>query len=163
MINDTIEERGFQGRFAATLVVIFNVKTGVATLTNAGYTQLLVYRESLGKCEGIPLASRGAAGVFPSYMLPEPFVVEKVNIDHGDIIFLFTDGIEEARNGEKIKNADGEETFEEFGNERVRAVINKSKVKTPEAVIKDLISAENLFRGVNEQYDDLTILGIRRK
>jgi serine phosphatase RsbU (regulator of sigma subunit) len=162
-INDTIEERGFQGRFAAILVIIFNIKTGLAILTNAGYTQLLVYRESIGKCESIKLASSGAAGVFPSYMLPDPFELEKVNIDHGDIIFLFTDGIEEARNGKKTVDEKGDEVFDEFGNEHVQEVINNSKIKTPKAIINNLVHAEKQFRGEVEQYDDLTILGIKRK
>ncbi len=163
-INDQIAEKGFQGRFAAILVMILNVKTGEALLTNAGYTQLLVYRQRLGKCVWEKLnPDSGAAGVLEAWMLPNPYIQERLKFDKGDIIFLFSDGIEESRNGKTFINSSGEEQFEEFSLERVENVINASKVKTPEAVIRELIEAEGKFRGDIEQYDDLTILGIMRK
>ena len=163
-INDTVAERGFSGRFAAILVVILNVKTGKALLTNAGYTQLLVYRDVKGKAEIIKLnIDSGAAGVFPSYMLPNPYVQEQINIDKRDIIFLFTDGIEESRNGEMITNEKGEKQPEEFGLARIKSILNKSGGKSPREMINFLIDQERIFRGDFEQYDDLTILGIKRK
>ena len=162
-INDTIEERGFQGRFAAIMVMILNVKTGEGILTNAGYTQMLIYREAKKECEWVKLFQSGAAGVFPSYMLPDPFQLEKIKMNRGDIIFLFTDGIEESRNGKKIVNENGDEIFEEFGNDRIKIVIDNARYKSPEKIIRELIKAENDFRGEMEQYDDLTILGIHRK
>jgi serine phosphatase RsbU (regulator of sigma subunit) len=162
-INDTIEERGFQGRFAAIMVMILNTKTGEAILTNAGYTQVLIYRDDLKKCEWVKLFQSGAAGVFPSYMLPDPFKLEKIRIKRKDIIFLFTDGIEESRNGKKKINEKGEESFEEFGNDRITKVIDESRIKNPQEIIKELIRTEKDYRGDIEQYDDLTILGIQRK
>lgn len=164
IINDTVAEREFTGRFAAILVIILNVKTGKALLTNAGYTQMLVYRDKKREAEWIKLNSdSGAAGVFPSYMLPHPYVQEEVFIDHGDIIYLFTDGIEESRSGRIIKNEKGEEKLEEFGQDRIKEILDKSHNKTPKEMIEKLIHAEKEFRGETEQYDDLTIIGIKRK
>jgi len=162
-INDTVEERGFQGRFAATLVLILNVKTGVAYLTNAGYTQMLVYRAHKKECEWIKLFPSGAAGVFPSYMLPEPFQSEKIQVGNGDMLFLFTDGIEEARCGDKKYNEKGEEIIEEFGLERLKEVIEKSPEKTSKGVIDRIMEEEAKFRNGGEQYDDLTLLAVQRK
>jgi len=162
-INDTVAERGFVGRFAAILVVILNIKTRKALMTNAGYTQVLIYRNSKQKTEWVKLNEAGAAGVFPSYMLPEPYKQEELQLDHGDIIYLFTDGIEEARNGKMIRDEKGEEKPEEFGDERIRAVLDKSGDKTPKEMIERLIAEESRFRGDFEQYDDLTILGIKVK
>ncbi|OHD14036.1 MAG: hypothetical protein A2086_06325 [Spirochaetes bacterium GWD1_27_9] len=162
-INDTVEERGFQGRFAATLVMILNVKTGECHLTNAGYTKILVFREAKKQSEWIPLFSSAAAGVFPSYMLPQPFQQEKIKINKGDSVFLFTDGFEESRNGEKTVDEKGEEHFEEFGEKRIKEVLDNSFGKTPKEIITDLVTTENKFRGNLEQYDDLTIMAVRRK
>lgn len=164
MINDTVAEREFSGRFAAILVIILNVKTGKAFLTNAGYTQMLIYRNNKREAEWIKLnADSGAAGVFPSYMLPNPYVQEEITVNKGDIIYLFTDGIEESRNGKTIKTENGEEKPEEFGLERIKAIVDKSHNKSPKDVIMELIDAEKVFRGEEEQYDDLTIIGIKRK
>lgn len=163
-INDTVAERGFQGRFAAILVVIFNVKTGKAIMTNAGYTQLLVYRAKTKKTEFVQLDEKsGAAGVFPSYMLPNPYVQESVQINHGDIIFLFSDGIEESRNGKTIISPDGDEQPEEFGMDRLRVAIEAERIKKPRNVIDSIMKAEKEFRGELEQYDDLTLLAVMRK
>jgi len=162
-INDTVAERGFVGRFAAILVLILNVKTGRLLLTNAGCTQLLVYRASLGKTEWIKLdPDSGAAGVFPSYMLPNPYKQEKHMMNKGDIMFLFTDGIEESRNGKTYLNENNEETPEEFGLKRVEEVINATVDKTPKSIIDSIIKTENKFRGNLEQYDDLTLLAVQR-
>ncbi|MCG8569185.1 MAG: SpoIIE family protein phosphatase [Spirochaetes bacterium] len=163
-INDTVAERGFQGRFAAILVVILNVKTGKALMTNAGYTQLLVYRKKKDACEWIKLNEEsGAAGVFPTFMLPFPYKQEHMLVDKGDNIFLFTDGIEESRNGNILVNEQGEEYAEEFGLERVKATLEDTKVKIPERFINDLMKVEKEFRGELEQYDDLTVLAVMRK
>ncbi|HPP04312.1 MAG TPA: SpoIIE family protein phosphatase [Spirochaetota bacterium] len=162
-INDTVEERGFQGRFAAILVVILEISTGKVMLTNAGYTQLLVFRNKKNETEWIQLNEAGAAGVFPSYMLPQPFKQEYLHLDHGDIIFLFTDGFEESRNGKEIIDEKGEKKFEEFGTERIKQVLDKSKGKKAKDIIAMLVEAEKNFRGDLEQYDDLTILAIKRK
>jgi serine phosphatase RsbU (regulator of sigma subunit) len=35
-INDMLEERGFQGRFAALIVAVVNIRTGECFLCNAG-------------------------------------------------------------------------------------------------------------------------------
>jgi len=162
-INDTVAERGFSGRFAAILVLIVNIKTGKVLMTNAGYTQVLVYRDNKKKAEWIKLNDAGAAGVFPSYMLPNPYVQEGTMLNKGDIIYLFTDGIEESRNGRMIKNEKGEEHPEEFGIDRIKNIIDKSHGRLPKEVIDILIEEEKIFRGPLEQYDDLTILGIARK
>jgi serine phosphatase RsbU (regulator of sigma subunit) len=122
-----------------------------------------IYRNSKQKTEWVKLNEAGAAGVFPSYMLPEPYKQEELQLDHGDIIYLFTDGIEEARNGKMIRDEKGEEKPEEFGDERIRAVLDKSGDKTPKEMIERLIAEESRFRGDFEQYDDLTILGIKVK
>lgn len=162
-INDTVEERGFQGRFAAILVMIVEISTGKVMLTNAGYTQLLVFRDKKNETEWIKLNEAGAAGVFPSYMLPQPFKQEYMYMNHGDIVFLFTDGFEESRNGNVFITENGEEKFEEFGTERIKKVLANSKGKKAKEIIGMLIEEEKNFRGDLEQYDDLTIISIKRK
>ncbi len=162
-INDTVAERGFAGRFAAILVVILNIKTGKAFLTNAGYTKLLIYNNGKQKTEWIQLNDAGAAGVFPSSMLPEPYKQEYMQLNKGDFIYLFTDGIEEARNGKTVLDETGEEKAEEFGDDRIISILDRSYGKTPREMIERLIDEERRFRGDFEQYDDLTILGIKLK
>lgn len=69
-------------------------------------------------------------------------------------IFLYTDGLTEARNAEK----------EMFGKQRMNDVIRKAieEGKTaPEQTIRMMAEAKNRFVNGNEQSDDLTMLAIR--
>lgn len=163
-INDTVAERGFQGRFAAILVLILNIKTGKAYMTNAGYTQMLVYRKSKNKCEWIQLDDKsGAAGVFPSYMLPYTYKQETMKLDHGDVLFLFSDGIEESRNGETYYTEAGELQYDEFGLKRIVETLDAAPKDSAKSIIDYLMTTEKKYRGNLEQYDDLTILAVKRK
>jgi hypothetical protein len=98
-INDMLEERGFKGRFAQLSLCLLDSVTGVCHVCHAGDKELHVYRSRLMECETIPLANTPAAGVFHSTLIPPQagFRVEQQRLEKGDTLFLFTDGLEEAK------------------------------------------------------------------
>ncbi len=96
-INDLIEERGFQGRFAAFTLGILDMQTGNMRISNAGDTLLHTFRSAQGKVVQSTLPSVPAAGVFPSELLPNGFPEVKEQLQVGDILLLFTDGVEESK------------------------------------------------------------------
>lgn len=98
-INDLIESRGFKGRFAAFTLCIFDSASGMAHFCNAGDNLVHRYSASRGKMEVITLPESSAAGVFPSFMIDMKggFQVVSTKLDKGDVLFLYTDGIEEAK------------------------------------------------------------------
>jgi HAMP domain-containing protein len=98
-INDMLEERGFKGRFAQLTLCLLNSETGMCHMCHAGDKELHIYRHRNMKMETITLANTPAAGVFHSTLIPPPsgFRVENQKLEKGDILFLFTDGIEEAQ------------------------------------------------------------------
>ncbi|MCQ2982163.1 MAG: SpoIIE family protein phosphatase [Treponemataceae bacterium] len=98
-INDLIESRGFKGRFAAFSLCIYNSKNGDAYFCNAGDNLVHIYEAATGKKKVITLPESAAAGVFPSFMVDMKggFPVVKVHLEPGDVMFLYTDGIEEAK------------------------------------------------------------------
>ena len=144
-INDAIETRGFKGRFAAFTLCIFDSISGVAYFCNAGDNIINIYDSHERKMKEIVLKETAAAGVFPTMLVDMKggFPVEKITIKPGDILFLYTDGIEEAKRmfrdenlqvivctGEEgMKEGDLHETHvvgessEEMGRERVQAII----------------------------------------
>ena len=69
----------------------------------------------------------------------------------GGTLFLYTDGVTEATNGEDVM----------FGEERVVEALNKY----PDASLKELLegvrSEIGSFAGTAPQYDDITMLGIK--
>ena len=96
-INDMLEERGFQGRFAALIVAVVNIRTGECYLCNAGDNIVHLYSRSENRLKQLTLPESPAAGVFPSLMVAEKFQQVKISLAKGDALMLFTDGVEEAK------------------------------------------------------------------
>ncbi len=150
-INELVESMGFKGRFAAFIIVYVDTLTGETIFCNAGDNLVHVYKKSKGKMEIETIPEAPAAGVFPNDMveMTAGFKLIPYQMDPGDIIFLFTDGIEEAQRHfrtsdlkvlectdsehENVKNSTHKagQDFEEFGVPRmqtiVQAVLNKGK------------------------------------
>lgn len=98
-INDVIESHGFVGRFAAFSLCIINMRTGDAYFCNAGDNVVHIYDKHERKLKSYVLRSGSAAGAFSSDLinLKGGFPVEKIHLNCGDILFLYTDGIEESK------------------------------------------------------------------
>ncbi|MCK5153490.1 MAG: SpoIIE family protein phosphatase, partial [Spirochaetales bacterium] len=150
-INELVESMGFKGRFAAFIIVYVDTRTGETIFCNAGDNLVHVYKKSKGKMEIETIPEAPAAGVFPNDMveMTAGFKLIPYQMDPGDIIFLFTDGIEEAQrhfrtselkiiecsdeDHENVKNSTHKagQDFEEFGVPRmqtiVQAVLNRDK------------------------------------
>jgi hypothetical protein len=99
LINDMLEERGFKGRFAALTLAIINSGTGKSYFVNAGDNILHIYRSAQRKMVEIKLPDAPAAGVFPKELVEMKggFKMVSQQLESGDTVFLFTDGIEEAK------------------------------------------------------------------
>lgn len=98
-INDLIESRGFKGRFAAFTLCLFDFVAGDLYFCNAGDNLIHIYDASEKKKKTITLPETPASGVFPTFMVEMKggFPVQKLHLDKDDVLFLYTDGIEEAK------------------------------------------------------------------
>jgi len=142
-INDVIESHGFVGRFAAFSLCIINMRVGDAYFCNAGDNIVHIYDKQEKRLKSYALRSASAAGAFSSDMinLKGGFPVEKLHLNRGDILFLYTDGIEESKRKlrtpiVRAKEGGGRSPAEDdlyahllgtdseiLGNDRVEAVI----------------------------------------
>jgi serine phosphatase RsbU (regulator of sigma subunit) len=142
-INDFIEALAFKGRFAAFTLCLFDSQTGVARFCNAGDNIIHWYDASEGKMKTVTLRETPATGVLPNFLVESKggYMVQTLTIDRGDILFLYTDGIEEAKRRfrdsvfKEILCTEGEQDTphathtvgqgdEEMGPDRVEAIIN---------------------------------------
>lgn len=143
-INDFIESLGVKGKFAALLVCLFDTQTGDVHICNAGDSIVHLFDQGTKTWRTIALHSSPAAGALPSSLVEQKggFCIDRLRLNLGDILFLYTDGIEEAsrffRNPalEVIKcsvsfQGDGEIHFnhkrgdssEQMGNERIKDIV----------------------------------------
>lgn len=97
-INDFIESLGLKGKFATIIICLFDTVSGDVFMCNAGDNIVHIYDNDAKTEKTITLAETPAAGPLPSFMVDMKggFKVEKVNLKKGDVLFLYTDGIEEA-------------------------------------------------------------------
>ncbi|MDR2468300.1 MAG: serine/threonine-protein phosphatase, partial [Spirochaetaceae bacterium] len=132
-------------RFAAFSLCIFDSETGVVRFCNAGDNLIRYFDASEQKLRSITLPQTPAAGVLPNdlVMLKGGYQIHSFTLDHGDILLLYTDGIEEAKR--KFRNRNFAEIIcehdgapqdtphgnhvvgqdnEELGADRVEAIIN---------------------------------------
>jgi hypothetical protein len=142
-INDFIETLAFKGRFAAFTLALFDSQTGLIRFCNAGDNIVHWYDASDRKMKTITLKETPATGVLPNFLVESKggYTVQTLTIDHGDILFLYTDGIEEAKrkfrdgNFKEILCTEGPNDTphanhvagqgdEEMGPDRVEAIIN---------------------------------------
>lgn len=98
-INDLLESRGFKGRFAAFTLCIMNTETGDCWFCNAGDNLIHIYSGSQQKKNVIKLQETPAAGIFSTDLVDMKggYKVSKLTLKKDDVLFLFTDGIEEAK------------------------------------------------------------------
>jgi len=142
-INEFIETLGFKGRFAAFTLCIFDSMTGLARFCNAGDNIIHFFDSSEGKVKALTLPQTPAAGALPNSLVESKggYSVQTMTIDHGDILFMYTDGIEESKR--KFRDAEFREIIcaegpadtphgnhvsgqgtEEMGPGRVKDIIN---------------------------------------
>lgn len=97
-INDFIESLGVKGKFATLLIALFDSKTGDVHLCNAGDNIVHIYSSREKILKTVTLHESPAAGPLPSFMVEMKggFIVEKLRLNPQDVLFLYTDGIEEA-------------------------------------------------------------------
>ncbi|WP_407424975.1 SpoIIE family protein phosphatase, partial [Treponema sp.] len=97
-INDFIESLGLRGKFAAMMICLFDTKNGDVYTCNAGDNILRIYDSNEKKIKVLTLHEAPAAGPLPSFMVEMKggYKVEKIKLKPNDILFLYTDGIEES-------------------------------------------------------------------
>ncbi|MDA8426246.1 MAG: SpoIIE family protein phosphatase [Treponema sp.] len=141
-INDFIEERGFQGRFAAFTLGLWDSQDGAAYICEAGDRKLHSWNHKRGELVEELLPDSPAAGIFPSFMvqMKNPMVQIVRTFEQDDVLLLYTDGIEEAKRhfrdadfkivpctdvpkDQTHENHSGGQDNEEFGYDRITAIL----------------------------------------
>lgn len=147
-INDLLESRGFKGRFAAFTLAILNTDTGECHFCNAGDNMIHIYDAKEKAKKIITLKETPAAGMFPTDLVEMKggYTVSKLLLKKNDILFLYTDGIEEAQRlirdeqGNTIKNSEDsdkqESLNEEFNPDRVKEIIESVYANTGFTLVK---------------------------
>ena len=137
-------ESTLAGQFA-TLVVGRAAHDGSVEFVSAGHLPLLHMH-----VDGV--APKDSTGVPLGMFCNASFPVHRLTLARGDTVFLYTDGLTEARN----------RAGQEYGLARIRALAARHCGKTPDGLISECLDDLLSFGEGLKQTDDLTLLVVRR-
>lgn len=146
-LNEAMTEMNESCMFVTFFVGALDLSTGRLHYCNAGHCPPLLIGNELTL---LPVDTNIPVGFLAEWQ----YTSQQITLPPQTSIFLYTDGLTEARNAEK----------EMFGKQRMNDVIRKAieEGKTaPEQTIRMMAEAKNRFVNGNEQSDDLTMLAIK--
>jgi serine phosphatase RsbU (regulator of sigma subunit) len=150
-LNDGLLTKVGGGMFATVFYAVIDTGGGSVVMVSAGHHEILVYRGKTASVESY--SPKGAAiGVLKSIEFGARMEKISLQVETGDKLLLFTDGISEA------KAAKGGR----FGMERAVQSLQKNGGKTCRAVVDGLLGDVEEFTGGQEQSDDIAVLSIGR-
>lgn len=142
-VNNLLCASNSEDFFITAFEGVLDLVTGDFTYVNAGHE--------------IPYICRGGKSYEP-YKVRAGFVLagmedmryreEKVRLEPGDKIFLYTDGVPEATDAEN----------QLYGRERLEAVLNRHAQARPEELLPAVKADVDAFVGDAPQFDDITML-----
>jgi len=151
LMNSTLSSDISSDRFATLLFGTYNLQNGVFRYTNAGYGPLMIFKQDKGRCFQVnPPSSSIPIGVMPDVEYSEE---KPIRLMSGDSLYLFTDGIHEARNS----------TEEEYGMSRLSTFIPDVAEKGSKDIANSIVDEVLSFMGDAEQFDDMTLMVMKLK
>ena len=145
-VNNLAYERNDEELFVTIWLGKLNFKTGKLSYVNAGHNQPLVKHDS-NNFEYLKTHPNLVIGGIEDIQYNE----HEINLNAGDMIFLYTDGVTEAND-----NYNG---F--YGENRLKETINNNKNKKLNDIINEITEDIDKFCNNSEQYDDITMLIIK--
>ena len=140
-MNNAICEGNDNSMFVTLFVGELNLKNGLLRYCNAGHDAPYMIGKGTLACDAnLPV------GVLADFN----YTVQEIQMTPGTIIFLYTDGLNEAET----------HSHEQFGEERIEHIVT-SFSGTPQQLIETMTEAVQHFVGDTEQSDDLTMLAIQ--
>jgi len=143
--NEAICQNNREEMFVTVWLGILEISTGKLTAANAGHEYPVLMSKS-GKFELV----KDKHGFVIGGLDGAKYKQYELSLDPGSKLFLYTDGVPEATNGEN----------ELFGTERMLAALNENSGASPEELLNNVRRAVDGFVKDAEQFDDLTMLGL---
>ena len=147
-VNDILCGESVESMFVTVFYGIYDLRTGMIDFTNGGHNPPVIVHPD-GTAEELKTESNLVLGAMGGI----PFKSESLQLNPGDALYLYTDGVTEAENKD----------HELFGESRLQAVLSAQKGAESREIIEAVSSAVKEFVDGAPQSDDITQLVIRRK
>ena len=129
--------------FVTFFLGVLDLQSGVLCYANAGHDRPMLITDSV---TALPVKPNLPLGIFPDTVFEE----QSCTLEPGTTIFLYTDGLTEAKKLDR----------QPFGKERLVEVL-KANHNSPQEMVNAMNDAAHQFTAGAPQSDDLTMLAIR--
>jgi sigma-B regulation protein RsbU (phosphoserine phosphatase) len=133
--------------FATVFTGYLALDDGQFQFASAGHNPALVYHAAEGRAEFVS-ASGVALGIFRG----ATFAEERLRLERGDILILYTDGITEVSNAEE----------DEFGEDRLEALVVEHADQPAQVIADAVLDAITVFAEGEAMFDDATLVILKR-
>ncbi len=144
--NKVLCENNETDMFVTAFIGILDVETGNFIYANAGHNPPL-----LRKGDGDFAVFKQHSGFVLGAVDHVEYKQSSIIFDGGDTLFLYTDGITEAQNKQ----------LDLYGNDRLLSVLNGKATDCVKEMIENVKKDISDFVSGVEQFDDITMLGLR--
>jgi len=141
-LNDQLEQDTDEGIFVSFFIGILDLENKRLTYGNAGHCPPLLLRGRTGEFEELRRTGM-ALGIMEGAAYAPPV---NLDLEPGDLLALFTDGIQEAQRGEKL-----------FGLERLKVLLKEGLDMPAYQLIDRVLGSVRDFIGADGSGDDLTL------
>jgi len=148
-VNNQLCENNEVGMFVTGWMGVMEIETGKMTYVNAGHNYPVIIRRD-GTVEWV----KSRPGFVLAGMENTRYRQNEVDLQEGDTIYLYTDGVTEAL----------DEQQELYGEDRLEKVLSQPEIKgmKPEHILCSISKDLKVFAGEAEQADDITMLALYR-
>ena len=147
--NQLLANSSVNYMFVTVFYAILNTKTGLVTYSNAGHNPPHILRAD-GTTEQLPMDGQFMVGIF----VDEEYTDKTLQLEHGDTLVMFTDGVTEATDS----------SSREFGTGRLDSILRSQESGVSSQEIVEAVKAGIAdYVGDAEQSDDITLLVVKRK
>ncbi|MBR3407014.1 MAG: SpoIIE family protein phosphatase [Bacteroidales bacterium] len=147
-VNNILCDESVGSMFVTVFYGIYDIQTGLITFTNAGHNPPYIL-----KADGQVKVLMSPCNLVLGAISDMTFSSDTVQLEPGDAIYMFTDGVTEAENG----------NHDQFGEARLEETLAECKEKDSQHIVETINEKVKAFIDGAPQSDDITQLVIRRK
>ena len=144
-MNTALGEDNEQGMFVTMFIGLINLTTGHLTFCNAGHNPPVLAGED--GADFLTMETNAPIGLWTDLQ----YVGEEITTIKHELLFVYTDGLNEAENPEQ----------RQFGDDRLLDGLRDRKHETARQVIEAMGTAVEKYRSGAEPNDDLTMMCLR--
>jgi len=132
--------------FVTLCCAIINLRTGETVYSNAGHNPPVVIRPQ-GETDWLPLPDGLVLGI----MAQAVYLNKSIQLNDGDQLLFYTDGVTEAKNAER----------QLYSDERLLALAGTLQTATPKEVVDQVVADVKAHSQKFPQSDDITVLSVK--